>query len=492
MVLLAVVLMVAVSGVWGQGGYFLSGTRILPDQYFTEGTVRMAVASNRQDVKAIGQGMTQVANGLTFNAMLDNPALLAETRASFDVPSVMASIPAQSIPAMMYLKDHSDQFQHGTFLRQIRDGVIAFQSAATDPQRYAAMQEIQQGLQFPNDFQQSMGGTSDNPSMHGLFVVPNFQVQSGNIGLALYATGQLGFVVRSSPAVSELAHFPLPNDISDLSPSKIFQLLTIVEPLFDSNGDLKPEALPSTYAVSYVDAVGVVGYGMKVTPALNLGVNLKVINRRFSSKWIDANNYDNILNQVRDDFQISSTGYTVDLGGVYTLESHGTRLGCVIQNLLPLRKLASETTIRRLDSRIEYALDPSNNIIVFNGDTALVNVQQVVHTSIPFELSEPLLVNLGVTQRFLDNWDVSVDWVDVASQDDKHDTYLSRFRVGTEFRLDALRDYLGLAVRTGMADKHPTFGLGLNLFRVLQVDGAYAYNTFTDENSYFAQVKVGW
>jgi hypothetical protein len=485
-------LVAAAASCSAQAGYFLAGTQMLPDVNLTQSTVNLTVASNRQDVKAIGQGRTQLANGLNYNAMLDNPALLSETRGSFDLPSVMASIPEQSLSAMMYLKDHSDQFSKGTFLRQIRDGAVAFESATTDAQRYGALQQIQDGLQFPNDFQQQVGAGVDNPRMHGVSVTPNFQVQSGNVGFAFYAAGQVGFIIRSSSAVTELAKYPLPNNIGDLSPSALFQLMSIVQPLFDSNGDLKPEALPSTFAVSYLDMVGVVGYGTHVTPNLGLGVNLKVLNRRFSSKWVDASNYDNILNQVRDDFEVSSTGYTVDAGGVYTLESAGLRLGAVVQNLLPVQKLTSSTTMRRLNSSVEYARDNNNNIVVVNGDTGLVNVQQVVLTTIPYELSEPLLINVGAMKRLMDNWDVSIDWVDIAAQDQRSGAYISRLRMGTEFRLEALKDLLGVAIRTGMADNHPTLGFGLNCFRVLQVDGAYAYNTFTDENSYFAQLKIGW
>jgi hypothetical protein len=88
-------LVAAAASCAAQAGYFLAGTQTLPDINLTQSTVNLTVASNRQDVKAIGQGRTQLANGLNYNAMLDNPALLSESRGSFDLPSVMASIPEQ-------------------------------------------------------------------------------------------------------------------------------------------------------------------------------------------------------------------------------------------------------------------------------------------------------------------------------------------------------------------------------------------------------------
>ncbi|MBX2989701.1 MAG: hypothetical protein KF749_00885 [Bacteroidetes bacterium] len=44
--------------------------------------------------------------------------------------------------------------------------------------------------------------------------------------------------------------------------------------------------------------------------------------------------------------------------------------------------------------------------------------------------------------------------------------------------------------RQSVCGRLKTFGL--NLLRFLQIDGAFAHDTFTDEKSYFAQVKVGW
>lgn len=101
-------------------------------------------------------------------------------------------------------------------------------------------------------------------------------------------------------------------------------------------------------------------------------------------------------------------------------------------------------------------------------------------------------MNVGLTHPLTQDWDVSLDVVDIASQDKKFESYLERVRIGTEYRLEAIKDYLGIALRAGLADKRPTLGLGLNLFRLIQIDGAFAYDSFIGENSYFGQIRLGW
>jgi hypothetical protein len=51
---------------------------------------------------------------------------------------------------------------------------------------------------------------------------------------------------------------------------------------------------------------------------------------------------------------------------------------------------------------------------------------------------------------------------------------------------------VGLAFRAGMTESRPTFGVGLNFFNFFRLDGAYAYEGFVGEPSYFAQVGFNW
>ncbi len=115
-----------------------------------------------------------------------------------------------------------------------------------------------------------------------------------------------------------------------------------------------------------------------------------------------------------------------------------------------------------------------------------------VRVGAPFDLKLPFIANIGALYPITPNWDVCLDWVDIAAQDIRFDKYADRFRLGTEYRYDLIADYLGVAPRLGFADRHITAGLGLNLFRALQIDGAYAFDSFIQANSYYVQARVGW
>ncbi len=46
--------------------------------------------------------------------------------------------------------------------------------------------------------------------------------------------------------------------------------------------------------------------------------------------------------------------------------------------------------------------------------------------------------------------------------------------------MDAIKQKLGVAFRLGMADEKFTGGIGFNIFKALQIDGAYAYDNYVE------------
>lgn len=487
------VLALYVSDAVGQGGYYVSRTVIYPELTVVADAVGLPISSNREDVRAIGMGKAQVANGLQMNAMLYNPALLSSDQTRLEIPTVQASLPTKSFEAISFLADNVNEFKTGNFLKLIRGGLRDLKVARNEPEVLAALRKIQEGLKFPNELQQKVGGTFENPRTHGISITPGIQLQFGTLGASVYGIAQSGFQVLPGEAITVLSNIRIPESTAQLTIEDYLTLLAAVEPLLDANGEIKEGALPEAYAVSYLDLVGAVGYALPLSKELSIGANLKLINRRLSSKRVAPDYFDKILSEVRKDFNTSVTGVTLDLGGLYRFPS-GTQVGLSILNAIPVQKLASNMSARFIATGIaDYDRDPSGNIIVdANGDTALVGAEQKVLVRIPIELKEPLLLNVGVTHPITQQWDVSLDVVDLASQDDKFENYLQRLRIGTEYRLDAIKDHLGIALRAGFADKRPTLGLGINLFRIVQLDGAFAYDSFIGENSYFAQVRLGW
>src|SRR5690606_34088397 len=97
------------------------------------------------------------------------------------------------------------------------------------------------------------------------------------------------------------------------------------------------------------------------------------------------------------------------------------------------------------------------------GDTVIQSVSQNVRVGIPFNLELPMIFNIGAVHPLTPDWDVAFDWVDITEQDVRFEDYMERLRIGTEYRLDAVKEKLGVAFRIGMADKRFTGGIGFNL-----------------------------
>ncbi len=435
-------------------------------------TVGIPISSIREDVRAIGMGKTQIANGTQFNAMMYNPALLANTRSSFDLPSIQTSLPSESFSAVSFLADNLSQFTKGTFVKDINGGVADYRAAQTDDARLAALRRIQSGLRFISDLQDKVGGTTDDPKVHGLSAAVSFQGQVGNFGFAVYGVGQTAFTVYSSQAVSALAKVNIPQGTEDITVETLAELAAAADALLNPDGTPKDGAAPTALAVSYSDLVVATGYGDQLTDELSLGGNLKLVTRSFSSKLIEPGNYNKIWKELREDFENSVTGLTVDVGAMYKFKKAGTQIGASIQNIIPVGRVSSKL------SWTNYSVDE-------NGNAA----EQIVTT--PFELELPLIVNIGATHPMNENWDISLDVTDLASQDEKYEEYVERLRVGTEYRLQTT-GWFGAAFRGGLADKRPTVGLGLHFGRSFQIDAAYAYDNYVEANSYFAQIRFGW
>ncbi len=485
--------------IYAQGGYYINpGTITLPDTALTLATTDVPIPVNREDVKAIGMGKTQIADGRSFNAMMYNPALLARPKLAFEAASLQASMPTETFDAANYIADHLSEFKDALSLKLIWKGVNDFQApGATLQQQLAALQEIQDGMRFPRDLLTNVIGSSDNPRTHAIRLIPAFAAQIGNIGIMLYGTLQSGFIVQQSPVVDDLLQVQIPTDLNDPQQvaNAIASLQGILQAVVDANGNFSTAVFPVVYALSYADIVAAGGYGFDLTKNLSLGANLKIVNRRFSTERIIIDHYDNLLRNAADSLfnRSSVTGVTLDIGGTYRFKN-GIQVGMSLQNVIPVQKISSTMTGDFSVSYLDYARDNNGNILLTNqGDTVVQTYHRNdVRVGAPFNLKLPFIANIGALYPITPSWDVCLDWVDIAAQDIRFDKYADRFRLGTEYRYDLIADYLGVAPRLGFADRHITAGLGLNLFRALQIDGAYAFDSFIQANSYYVQARVGW
>ena len=484
------------------GGYINYEEIMLDPLNITLDAIAVQQTPNWSDVKAVGMGKTQLANGRFCNAMLDNPALLSHTNYLYDLFGIQAIFPGATFDAATYVKDNIHQFKDGDFLKLLGDGFKEYYSANTAEGERAAIRKINQALEFPNELLDKIVVDSDDPYVHGMNVIPSVQVQYGNWGFSLYGNAKMGFFVDPGKPTSRLLALQIPENTQDLTVEVLKSLAEIVGSLFDEDGNLSENALPQAFATSNIDIVGAVGRSYRINKSLHLGANLKIINRRFSTKLIKPDNLKDVLKEARSDIKHSATGLTFDIGALYRHIRTGTRFGVSLQNIIPVTTVSSATTFDFVTPVNSYPKEDSyGNPLVGSvdfwgdfypdpqGDTLLVIEKQEVHAKQPFELKAPILANIGVLHPINRNWDVSFDWVDIFSQDDfQFDKYIERFRIGTEYRLPK---YYKLALRGGIADKHLTFGCGIR-FKYVQIDAAYARDSYTGNGAFFTQLKFGY
>jgi len=483
-----------------QGNYVIYRELTLQDTTVYNDKIDLPFTPNSENVKSIGMGKTQVANGKQFNAMLYNPALLSRKNNSFDVLNVSVSMPSTTFEAANYISNHRNNLKVGDFLKEIYDTYNDFATAQTYDDYNNALRRLRKSLEFPTELSDKVIGDYNDPDVHGVRIVPNIQGQFGNFGFSLYGTGQAGFITFPTNALIQLKDLQIPNDVSDITPEFLLDLATIAGEIVDGSNNISLTVLPQIFALSYADIVGAVGYGYELNKNFHVGANLKVINRRLSTKFITADNYENVLRESGRELKKNVTGFTMDLGALYKFGKTGTEIGLSIQNIIPVTKISSSINIPANITGYEYMRDQNTNEILVGwvdqqgnytpdpaGDTLLYQTSQMYDFITPFELEAPLLINTGVIHPINKDWDVALDWVDMIAQDDKYESYLERFRIGTEYRL--LNDYF--ALRAGLSDIHFTAGFGINL-RYFQLDAAYAYDNFVLDYSFFGQIKFGW
>jgi hypothetical protein len=455
----------------------------LPHQYRTAETIHLKYPINSIDVRAIGMGNTQIANGKTYNAMLYNPALLGHKRFSIELLGIQAGMPSATYDAANYLSQHIDEFNEAISLNQIWDGLDQLtQPGASNAQKLQALHEIQDGLVFVNDLFLEVTGPGDDPKIHGINLLPGISGQFGKFGFSLYGFGQAGFMVELSPTFESLLDIEIPSTLDNpiATARAIVQLTAALAPAVIGPRKFSDKAYPTAFYSSYFDIVGAAGYGLPINKNLTIGVNLKIINRRFLLDRIAVDDYDEIISNAWDKFKSDVTGVTADLGAHYQFK-FGTSVGATFQNIIPVKEIK-----KSIDTEYQF-----HKLIPREGQVDSLVTWETTITRL-FELKVPFIMSLGVCHPLTKNWDIAFDWVDIAENDSRYENTEDRIRLGTEYRWNVLKSALTLTPRLGLSDQRISLGLGLNILKLIHLDGAYAYDRFVNENAYYAQLKIGW
>jgi len=451
---------------------------------------------------AVGMGKTQTSDGRFYNGMLINPALLSDGKNRFDILGLQVSFPKSTFDAASFLKKNKQQFKTGDFLKSLGLGFKEYYTAETPEQQAGAIRKINQALAFPNELYSTIIGNADNPLTHGLSVIPNLQVQYGRWGFSLFGKGQIGFVVNPGNTIPQILGLHIQENTADLTVDMIKNLAEILGSALDENGNVSSDALPQAFAMSYVDIVGALGRSYALSPNLNVGANVKIVNRRFSTKIINPENLKDVLSEARTELKHTATGFTADLGLLYQSPKTGIRIGVSLLNVIPVKTITSTTALQfTIPSNASYVDDGTGNIAVGSvgfdgefypdplGDTLLTIEKRQVNVKQPFKLKAPLLANLGVTYPIRPNWDLAVDWVDILSKDQTYNGFADRLRIGTEYRFSNWNPLV--SVRGGISEKHLTIGAGVQT-RFARIDLAYARDPFLEKSVLFTQIQLGW
>jgi len=455
----------------------------LPHQYRTAETVHLKYPVIAMDVRAIGMGSTQIANGKTYNAMMYNPALLGHKRFSIELLGIQAGMPSATYDAANYLSQHISEFEEAISLNQIWDGLDQLtQPGASNAQKLQALHDIQDGMVFVNDLFLEVTGPGDDPKIHGINLLPGINAQFGNFGFSLHGFGQAGFMVELSPTFESLLDVEIPSTLDDpvATARAVIQLTAALAPAVIGPRKFSDKVYPTAYYSSYFDIVGAAGYGLPINENLTIGANLKIINRRFLLDRIAVDDYDEIISNAWDKFKSDVTGVTADLGAHYQFK-FGTSVGATFQNIIPVKEIT-----KSIDTEFQF-----HKLIPREGRADSLVTWETTITR-PFELKVPFIMSVGVCHPLTKNWDVAFDWVDIAENDSRYEKTGDRIRLGTEYRLKVLKSVLTITPRLGLSDQRVALGLGLSLLKFLHVDGAYAHDRFVNEYAYYAQLKIGW
>lgn len=454
------------------------------------------------DAKSVGMGKTQMIMRDDFNGMWQNPAFLSKKRISFEFTSAQLLVPQNTIRAANYIMNHESSLVTGSIISEISLGLNKIINGQTIDEKKEGVDIYNNAVGFLDELINEFSGPRNEQMIHGLSVFPKFQSQYKNFGFSLYNSTSMAFAIVPGELFRKFAEFQLPSNIDDINQEQIVDLAKQILVSYDNEGNLTPQSLPRIYSVSIIDFIFVAGYGYSISDKFKLGVNWKIVNRRFNTALIDAGNVGYINNNTSLGNYTPFWTSTVDVGGLYIDKQKGLAVSAVFKNIIPTTNDISSTTQSFVSSSISIPTDANgdkyigrveNNQFIAdpNGDTLVYSdIQDIKYINL-YTLKTPFLFNLGVNKRLHKDIDLSLDVVDIFMQDDMYGEFYNRIRLGAEYRF--FKDIF--AARAGLSDIYPTIGFGTNIHvknLLMQFDFAYAYNNLTKSPGYFVQLKLGY
>ncbi|NOX17178.1 MAG: hypothetical protein GXO87_02720 [Chlorobi bacterium] len=477
-------------------GYYLRRIEGLPDTLIVKNPKSFYIPYYYLDVRSLGRGNTEIANGRQFNASYVNPAFLAEKQPLGGSIIVVAGVPPVTLDAASFLSNNIDQFKEGIALKNIWSSSLEYLANQYNPDaQKTAITKLKNSLKFPQQLSEKIIGNPDNSNTHGLNAFASANVFFDNWSFSFHAYGQSAFKGELGPFFTELLKIKLPEDLSNKDETKkaVSKFEDLLEYVVDTEtGQVNLDALPAIYSFSFMDLLFTAGYGFKINDNFSVGANLKFTNRRFTAAKILAIDFGRIFEKAFKNFNTSIFTVTTDIGITYKNDS-GFSAGFIVKNLLPLPSLNSSFNLDLLEVNLGQDKDQAGNPIVnADGDTALVSYYRKVKIEGPLKLATPVITSIGFFYPLLEDLDISLDITDVFEQTNFIDNYLSRVQLGVEYRYFLANDNLELAFRAGLFRKNPTLGFGAGILKIIRVDLAYYQDPIFSEKNIIGQISFTW
>ncbi len=490
-ILLVAALLLGHAPSWSQ--YYLRRTEQLPDSAVGEPLRRLALAPVSADVRALGMGRTRIADSRSLSSFLYNPGFLGWTDTVSGSAGLIAIAPLETIDAIVFLSRNSNEFGEAFSLQSLKETFDAYRQGMTVD--LLVEERLARVAAVTRDLLNNVIGDPRNPEVHNANLSFLARMQVGHWGFSIQGYGQSGMGSMVGPIMASLLEISAYTDFNDETQKAraLAQLEGLLSKVIDPvTGEVALEVLPAFYSVTFADLIATAGYGFRPTASLSVGIQAKLLNRRFSAARIGVEEASEFSQTAFGGLAVGLTGLTADVGAVYHVPS-GLTVGLNLQNLIPTRTLASGYNFRFESVQFQPDRDSSGSYIInSSGDTALVAYSRRVLIQGPSTLALPFVANIGMLLPVSDDWDISVELVDIAQQESLYKNYAQRFGFGTEYRFHFLHDDLHVAPRFGLLNSEPSLGIGVRYRDIVALDGAYFAASQPLQRKNFAVQLTAW
>lgn len=472
---------------------------ILPDTSSRLKTLNLSRPPVHLNARSIGMGKTQISyekNKLNFNS---NPAFLATKKRQTDLINIEAAVPRRTLNLVDYVYSNKEIFQYNLDI-EIQTIIDSYLDGSITGLTSEYINILKKYTQFSADIIKMTDGIIYNPQIHGFAAFPDLKIQYDNFGFSLSTNNLNSYIILPGNILKAVS---LLNENIEKSNAYDWIIITdLLQSSISNEGNISAEALPRIISLNSIDISTNLGYGFMINPKLHAGINLKYINRRFSSKLLSVDDIDKIILTNLGDYPDVINTVSMDIGALYNEKNSGFKFAASAYNIIPVKKYHTEIEYETLKTTTHIPDDDVKDILLSNdinqipqllyADTLIISKRQTVKKTLPVNTNMPFILNIGVTRPLGNFFRIEAEIADLTANNSLlYNNYRDRFRLGFEFSTK----YDILSIRTGVANSLPTFGIGLgiNAKRVkFNINYGSAFSEYYNSFTHFVDLQIGF